>query len=284
MDNKVLDLVRVYAEDKQPFFIYYPTFAVHGPLSPSDEYAGKSGLNAYADFVLQLDGFVGRLDRLLHEKGIWENTLVIFTSDNGCSAVADFSGLISKGHNPSYIYRGKKGDIWEGGHRIPFAIRWPGYIVPGSKSGAVTSLVDLFASFAEITGAKVEDNAGEDSVSLLPVWTGEKKEVRDDLIHHSGGGSYSIRKGDWKMEFCSGAGNLKKSPEEENLPPYQLYNMAGDVTEHYNLYGKMPDIEKELLSLTARYVREGRSTPGAVQPNSPNPFWPGLDFMNDKAE
>ena len=181
MDQKVLDLVGKYAEGDRPFFLYYASHAVHGPLVPSEEYAGMSGLNAYADFVLQLDGFVGRLDALLQEKGISDNTIVLFTSDNGCSAVADFSTLISMGHNPSSIYRGKKEDIWEGGHRIPFVIRWPGHIAPGSKSEALTCLVDLFASFAQIAGAEYGDDAGEDSVPLLPIWLGEREEVHIGL-------------------------------------------------------------------------------------------------------
>lgn len=282
MDEKVLSLVNEYADDSRPFFLYYPTFAVHGPLVPSEEYAGKSGLNAYADFVLQVDGFVGRLDALLEKKGIKDNTILIFTSDNGCSAVADFPALISKGHNPSSIYRGIKGDIWEGGHRIPFIVRWPGHIRPGTRCDALSSLVDLFATFAEITGARYGDDAGEDSVSLLPLLLGTASEVRRDLIHHSAAGNYAIRRGDWKLEFCPGSGNMwNKDSEDSSLLPYQLYNMAADSTERWNLYGNHSEMENELLRLCARYVREGRSTPGAPQENSPNPFWPGLDFMKE---
>lgn len=282
MDEKVLSLVGEYADNNQPFFIYYPTFAVHGPLVPSEEYQGKSGLNAYADFVLQVDGFVGRLDALLAEKRIAENTIVIFTSDNGCSAVADYDTLIGKGHNPSSIYRGKKGDIWEGGHRIPFVVRWPGHIAPGSRSGALTCLVDLFATFAEITGSAYADNAGEDSLSMLSLWQGKTSVAREDLVHHSGRGRYSLRCGDWKMEFCQGAGGMAPEQDDPAKPKYQLYNMAGDVTERCNLFGKMPEIENRLLSTLKGYVARGRSTPGEAQPNTPCPFWPGLEFMTDE--
>lgn len=280
MDEKVLSLVRGFAEGDEPFFLYYPTLAVHGPLLPSPEYKGKSGLNAYADFVLQLDGFIGKLDLLLMEKGIKDDTLVIFTSDNGCSAVADFPALIAKGHNSSSIYRGWKGDIWEGGHRIPFVARWPKRIPAESRSAALTGLVDLFATCAEISGMAYNDAAGEDSVSLLPLLTGETQHVREALVHHSAMGKYSIRKGDWKLEFCKGGGNF--GPPETVHPgekPYQLYNMAGDVTERYNLYGSCEEIEQELLNEIARYVRLGRSTPGEPQENTPNPIWPGLEFM-----
>ena len=281
MDEKVLSLVEEYAGGSEPFFLYYASHAVHGPLVPSKEYQGRSGLNAYADFVLQVDGFIGRLDALLQQKGIAENTLLIFTSDNGCSPVADYDALVAKGHNPSSIYRGVKGDIWEGGHRIPFVVRWPGHIAPGARSGALTCLVDLFATLAEVTGAQYGPDAGEDSVSMLPVWQGGEG-ARSDLVHHSATGMYSLRSGDWKMEFCPGSGGMPHGePEPAGLPKYQLYNMAGDVTERRNLYGKQPDVERALLTRLAGYVQNGRSTPGAPQPNTPAPFWPGLDFMQE---
>lgn len=140
MDEKVLSLVDEYADGEQPFFIYYPTLAVHGPLMPAPQFRGKSGLNAYADFVLQVDDFVGRLTAKLEEKGIADDTILIFTSDNGCSPVANFPQLIAGGHNPSYLYRGWKADIWEGGHRIPFLIRWPGHIPAGTACGQMACL------------------------------------------------------------------------------------------------------------------------------------------------
>lgn len=280
MDEKVLSLVEAYADQEEPFFIYYPTPAVHGPIVPSEDFQGKSGLNAYADFVLQVDGFIGRLDKLLEEKGIKDNTILVFTSDNGCSPVADFEALIAKGHNPSSIFRGVKGDIWEGGHRVPFIVRWPGHIAPGTRSAGLACLMDLFATFAEITGATYGDDAGEDSVSMLPLWTGEEGRRRD-LIHHSAVGMYSIRRGDWKLEFGQGSGGFSGFGAAEKEKPYQLYNMEGDSYERWNLYGNQPEIERELLNLTARYIREGRSTPGAPQENTPNPIWPGLDFLKD---
>lgn len=280
MDAKVLELVDKYADSDKPFFIYYPTLAVHGPLAPSEEYAGKSGLNAYADFVLQVDGFVGKLDKLLHDKGIAENTILIFTSDNGCSPVADYPTLISKGHNPSYIYRGWKGDIWEGGHRIPFIVRWPGQIEAGTSSSALTCLVDMFATIADITGTQYGDDAAEDSVSMLPLWEGKADHTREDLVHHAAMGGYSLRKGDWKMCFCYGSNGMRPpEPKNETTPPYQLYHMDADIGEHFNLYGTQPEVEKDMLETLSRYIREGRSTPGIPQENCPNPIWPGLEFM-----
>ncbi|MCD7845577.1 MAG: arylsulfatase, partial [Oscillospiraceae bacterium] len=149
-DQKVLDLIDEYAGGEEPFFIYYPTLAVHGPLLPIDEYKGRSGLGAYGDFVLQVDGFIGRLIDKLEEKGIAEDTIVVFTSDNGCSSIVGFEELAKHGHNPNYIFRGSKSDIWEGGHRVPMIIRWPGHIQPGTTCGQTMCLVAFFATFAEI--------------------------------------------------------------------------------------------------------------------------------------
>ena len=112
-----------WAGQEEPFFIYYPTLAVHGPLLPTDEFKGKSGLGAYGDFVLQVDAFIGRLEAKLDEKGIADNTIVVFTSDNGCSSIVGFEALAKHGHNPNYIFRGSKSDIWEGGHRVPMVIQ-----------------------------------------------------------------------------------------------------------------------------------------------------------------
>ncbi len=280
MDEAALSLVRAYAGQEEPFFLYYPTPAVHGPLVPAAEYAGTSGLNAYGDFVLQLDGFVGRLDALLEEKGMKENTLVIFASDNGCSPIADYPVLLSHGHNPSSIYRGQKGDIWEGGHRIPFAARWPGRIKPGTRVEAMTCLTDLFATIAGIVGADYGDDAGEDSVSLLPLWEGKADSVRDTVVHHSGSGRYALRRGAWKKKFCHAGGGLYP-PEPGCVPPYQLYQLGCDVGEHFNLYGTQPEVEREMTKILAGYVKNGRSTPGERQENCPNPFWPGLEFMEE---
>ena len=280
MDEKVLSLVDEYADGEQPFCIYYPTLAVHGPLMPAPQFRGKSGLNAYADFVLQVDDFVGRLTAKLEEKGIADDTILIFTSDNGCSPVANFPQLIAGGHNPSYLYRGWKADIWEGGHRIPFLIRWPGHIPAGTACGQMACLTDLFATFAQITGAQYGDGAGEDSVSLLLLLQGEDRPVRDTLVHHSADGSFSIRKGPWKLELCRASGGMRPPCTDGSLPPYQLYRLDSDMGEQYNLYEGQPEVAQALMDQLAEYIRTGRSTPGAPQKNCPCKNWPGLDWMN----
>ena len=279
MDAKVLSLVEQYAGGEEPFFLYYPTLAVHGPLVPAPEFQGRSGLNAYADFVLQVDDFVGRLMAKLEETGIADNTIVIFTSDNGCSPVANFPQLIAGGHNPSSIYRGWKADIWEGGHRIPFVIRWPGHIPAGTVCAQTACLTDLFATFAQITGAEYGDGAGEDSVSLLPLLEGGDAPVRDTIVHHCADGSFSIRKGPWKLELCRASGGMRPPCTDLTLPPYQLYRLDSDVVEQYNLYDEQSEIAQALMDLLADQIRAGRSTPGAPQENVPCDNWPGLDWM-----
>lgn len=281
MDEKVLDLIDEYAAGDSPFFIYYPTLAVHGPLVPSEEFKGRSGLNAYADFVLQLDDMIGRVMKKLAEKNILDNTLILFASDNGCSPVANFPELISMGHNPSHIYRGWKADIWEGGHRVPFILRWSGHIPAGATCRQMICLTDVFSTLARITGTPYGDNAGEDSVSLIPLMEGKDIPIREYIVHHAADGSFSIRKGPWKLELCRGSAGMRRPCTDKNMPPFQLYHLGGDVTEQYNLYGRHPEIEDELMGVLREYVEHGRSTPGEAQPNYPGNPWPGLSWMND---
>ncbi|MCR5784995.1 MAG: arylsulfatase [Eubacterium sp.] len=282
-DQKVIDLIDDYSKDEEPFFIYVPTPAVHGPLCPAEEFVGKSGIGPYGDFVLQLDNFVGRVMDKLDECGISDNTILIFTSDNGCSTIVDIPKLQSMGHFPSYIYRGAKGDIFDGGHRIPFVVRWPKHIPAGKTCAQTGCLVDMFATFADITGAKYEDNAGEDSVSQWKLWKGEDEPIREATIHHSLFGSFAIRKGKWKMEFCPGSGSNNPPFDHECTgPKYQLYDMENDIRETTNLYGKYPEVEKELTELAAHYILDGRSTPGEPQKNYPSENWPGIEWLEER--
>lgn len=192
--------------------------------------------------------------------------------------VANFPQLIAGGHNPSYLYRGWRADIWEGGHRIPFLIRWPGHIPAGTACGQMACLTDLFATFAQITGAQYGDGAGEDSVSLLLLLQGEDRPVRDTLVHHSADGSFSIRKGPWKLELCRASAGMRPPATDGSLPPYQLYRLDSDMGEQYNLYEGQPEVAQALMDQLAEYIRTGRSTPGAPQKNCPvriGPVWTG---------
>jgi arylsulfatase A-like enzyme len=255
-----------------PFFLYFPLNAPHTPILPVEEFQGKSGIGPYGDFVIQCDWTVGQIMETLDRHGMTENTLFIVTSDNGCSPMADFDDLAQQGHHPSYHFRGYKADIYEGGHRIPFIVRWPDTVQKGSTCDDTICLTDLMATVAAILGFNLPENAGEDSVSILPDLLGTAKNpVREATVHHSVNGSFSIRQGKWKLEFCPGSGGWSyPTPAEANklnLPKMQLYDLSQDVSEKQNVLEKHPDVVKHLTDLMTKYVNDGRSTPGLPQKN-----------------
>jgi arylsulfatase A-like enzyme len=261
------------AKQGKPFFLYLPLTSPHTPIAPTSEWSGKSGLNAYADFVMQTDASVGRLLEALRTNGIASNTFVIFSSDNGCSPAAGFSELNTKGHKPSYVFRGAKADIFEGGHRIPFIARWPSRIRPGTKSDQLICLMDFMATVSEMIGKPLPAYAAEDSVSFLSALSGRAENpLREALVHHSINGSFSIRQGYWKLELCPDSGGWSEprpgSAAARKLSPTQLYNIQKDIAEQHNVAKEHPDIVERLTKLLQRYISEGRSTPGPIQTNS----------------
>jgi arylsulfatase A-like enzyme len=261
------------ARKGRPFFLYLALTAPHTPILPAKEWQGKSGLNAYGDFVMQVDATVGQVLGALEAGGLARDTLVIFTSDNGCSPSANFAELAAKGHHPSYHFRGHKADIFDGGHRIPFLVRWPGRVKPGSRSDQLICLTDLLATCADVVGARLPDSAGEDSVSLLPALLGKAKgPLHEAVVHHSVNGSFAIRQGKWKFELCPGSGGWSAPrpgrDDTSKLPLVQLYDLAADVGEKNNLQGKHPEVVARLTKLLEKYVADGRSTPGAAQKNA----------------
>ncbi|MEO0510457.1 MAG: arylsulfatase [Verrucomicrobiota bacterium] len=260
------------ADAKKPFCLYVPLTSPHTPILPTEEWQGQSGLNSYADFCMQTDAGVGRILDALDVKGIAENTIVIFTADNGCSRRADINGLQEMGHYPSYIYRGSKADIWEGGLRVPHLVRWPQEIEAGTRSDRLTLLGDIFATVAEILDYELPENAGEDSISFLAALKGkEHADNRDHLVSHSVSGLFAIRKGKWKLLFCAGSGGWTSPNEKEAakqaLPKYQLYDLEADPGETNNLIASHPEVEKELTALITDIIAQGRSTPGVPQDN-----------------
>lgn len=264
--RKAADYITARTKKSAPFFLYLPLTSPHTPIVPTKEWQGKSGLCSYGDFVMATDSAVGEVLAALDKAGIAENTLVIFTSDNGCSPAAKVDELESRGHFPSELRRGYKADIWDGGHRVPFIARWPGKVAAGSRTDQITCLVDLMATSAEIVGAKLPDNAGEDSVSILPALLGTAKEpVREAVVHHSIKGVFAIRQGQWKLDLCSDSGGWSKGGQVDT--PAQLYNMSKDVGERANEYQEHPETVSRLTALLEKYVADGRSTPGAPLKN-----------------
>ncbi len=264
--------IRDRAKAGGPFFVYMPLNSPHTPIVPSPEFAGKSGLNDYGDFVMQTDAAVGEVLRALDEAGAADTTLVIFTSDNGCSPQADYPTLLAKGHNPSHVFRGHKADIFEGGHHVPFLARWPGTVKPGSRCDRTVCLTDLLATAADLTGAKLPDGAGEDSVSLVPCLRGDAGgPFREATVHHSINGSFAIRQGPWKLELCADSGGWSApkpgTAAARDLPAMQLYHLEDDIAEAKNVAAAHPDVVERLKKLLQSYVDLGRSTPGAPQKN-----------------
>jgi arylsulfatase A-like enzyme len=266
LTRKATEFISQRAKADKPFFLYLPLASPHTPIVPTPEWQGKSGLGAYADFVMQTDASVGQVLDALEKAGIADNTLVMFTSDNGCSPAANVEDLESKGHFPSEGRRGYKADIWDGGHRVPFIAHWPARIKAGGRTDQLTCLTDLMATSADIVGAKLPDNAGEDSVSILPALLGTAREhIREAAVHHSISGVFAIRQGQWKLEFCKDSGGWSKGGAAETTG--QLYDMSQDAGEQANKYQQHPEIVERLTKLLEKYIADGRSTPGLAQKN-----------------
>ena len=259
------------AKEGKPFFLYLPLPAPHTPIVPVPPFKDASGINPYADFVMQVDHHMGELMAAVKDAGIDDNTIIFFTSDNGCSPEANFDLLKKHAHAPSAGYRGHKADIFEGGHRIPLIVRWPAKIKGGKTTQAMTCLTDLYATLRDVTGQPAEDLGGEDSHSLVPVFNGSEKSSRTSLISHSIGGSFAIRKGDWKLCLSSGSGGWsaprEKVAKKNGLPKMQLFNLKSDRGEQKNLVNDEPEQVKSLLKLLAEEVTRGRSTEGNPVPN-----------------
>ncbi len=286
--NKAIQYIDQSSKNKNPFFIYLPLPAPHTPILPTSEWKGKSGLNLYGDYVIMLDFYIGQIIKAVADAGIEKNTLIIFTSDNGCSTTANYKVLLEKGHNPSSIYRGTKADLFEGGHRVPFIAKWPDKIKKGSVSNQTICTTDFMATCAEIVNYKLKDNEGEDSFSMMSLFTNKKrnKSFREATVHHSINGSFAIRKGDWKLILCPDSGGWSyPNPKKDQkiiatLPRVQLYNLKDDISETKNLEAANPEKVKELKSLLLKYIDDGRTTKGKPQENDAINFkWKQLELL-----
>ncbi|MDW7692909.1 arylsulfatase [Flammeovirgaceae bacterium SG7u.111] len=280
LTDKAVEFINQKAGEEPPFFLYFPLPAPHTPILPTTEFLGKSNTNMYGDFVMQVDDVVRQIREVLKQKGISENTLLVFTSDNGCSPKADFEELAKVNHDPSYQFRGTKADIFEGGHRVPFIVEWPAKALKNTSSGKIICTTDFFATCAELTGYQLPDSEAEDSYSMLPLITGENDdEIREYIIHHSINGSFAIRQGDWKLCVCPGSGgwsyprpqDIKK--EELDLPTMQLYNLKEDIGETNNLVEEYPAKAAELKAALKKIILDGRSTSGQFQKNDGMDEW-----------
>ena len=252
-------------QQDDPFFVLMSASGPHLPILPTPEFQGKTSIGAYGDFCVQVDDAVGQVMSALERKGIADNTIVVFTSDNGCAPYIGVPAMIEKGHYPSYIFRGYKHDIWEGGHRIPFILRWSDRVEAGSVSDEIICLTDLLATCAALTGADLPIDAGEDSYNIMPAILGEAlpNPIREATVHQADDGSLSIRQGRWKLEMCAGSGGrsspTQKEAQEMNLPDVQLYDLQKDIAETTNVWEAHPDVVQRLSALLAQYEQQGRS-------------------------
>lgn len=265
LGDRAVAFIAESAERPEPFLLYLPLTSPHTPLSVNEEWKDTSELNLYADFVMETDAMIGRVLEALEQSGVADNTLVVFTSDNGCAHYIGMAELEAKGHFPSGPLRGSKADAWEGGHRIPFIVRWPGVVDAGSVSDHLVHQADLMRTFADVVGAELPDNAGEDSFSLLPLLKGGEQPIRKHAVSNSIGGVPAVRSGHWKYIAAPGSGGWSKGGDPSQ--PVQLYNLDDDLGETNNLAAAMPEKVAEMQALLEKLITDGRSTPGVKQPN-----------------
>ena len=249
------------SKSKEPFFLYFPLTAPHKPVIPRDPFVGVSGRGLYGDFITQIDWTTGEILKLLEELDLEGNTLVIFTSDNGSPKYTKNSATYpdhvtdetldyynENNHQANGYLRGIKGDVYEGGHRVPFIARWPAKVPKGRKTSETICLTDIYETIVEITGGVKPNGNAEDSYSFAAQLFGKKeKRIRPPVIHQSGGaGMYAIRKDHWKLIFGNGSGARTKPVGKPFQEPYQLYNLDHDLAETNNLIAQAPEIAEQL--------------------------------------
>ena len=284
VDENVMDEITTQAtkwllqkRDDQPFFLYFAPVAIHFPYTPSEKTKGKSGCGLYGDWIHELDLSVGRILDTLDRMGVSENTLVIFTSDNG-------GVLMTKGDRPEAKayqaglhcngkWRGRKHSIYEGGFRVPFLVRWPGRVKAGTVCDETISLVDMYATVAAVIDRKIHSNkaVAEDSFNVLPAFLGatSPQPLRPSMILHSPNGNFAIRQGPWKYIEGKASLTLKKASRRDELVA-QLYHLRNDPGEQHNLLAKHPDVAQRLANLLDTQRRDGRTWPVTNNKGSKN--------------
>jgi arylsulfatase A-like enzyme len=264
LGDRAVEFLTAAAKEPRPFLLYLPLTAPHTPLAVNEEWKGKSGLIPYADLVMETDAVIGRVLDALEKTGAAGHTLVVLTSDNGCAPYIGAPEMEKMGHFPSGPLRGYKADVWEGGHRVPFIVRWPGVAKPASTCGQLVQHADLMATFANMLEIKLPDDAGEDSFSLLPLLKGGDQPVRYNAVNCSANGVPALRLGSWKLILAAGSGG---SAKVAGTHPVQLYNLADDIGETKNLAAAQPERVTAMSALLEKLIRDGRSTPGPARKN-----------------
>ena len=257
LGDRAADFITRQTKARQPFLLYLPLTSPHTPIAPNAEWQGKSGLGPYADFVMETDALVGRVLAALEQSGVADNTLVLFTSDNGCAPHA-YAEMKAKGHPSSGPLREFKTSVYEGGHRVPFVLRWPGVVKPGTISRQLVHQADMIATLANLFGTTLPANAAEDSFSLLPLLRGEDRPVREHAVSCAASGIPSLRHGPWKLVMAADA---------QAGTAVQLYHLDDDIGEARNVAADKPELVATMRATLERFIRDGRSTPGPAQKN-----------------
>jgi arylsulfatase A len=264
--DRATAFIRDAARRPEPFLLYLPLTSPHTPLAVNEAWKGKSGLgNAYADLVMETDAVVGDVLTALDAAGVADDTLVVFTSDNGFAPYVGAKELEARGHHPSGPLRGYKSDAWEGGHRVPFIVRWPGRVPAGAVCGQLVHQADLMATWADVLGTTLPDSVGEDSVSIMPLLDGGDEAVREHAVSCSIHGVPALRLGSWKYIAAPGSGGWSHGGDPSQ--PVQLYDLAEDLGETRNLAGSLPGQVARMQELLETLITAGRSTPGDSQRN-----------------
>jgi arylsulfatase A-like enzyme len=264
--KRAVKFIHDKADEDEHFFLFFSQTSPHEPVVPSAKFKGKSGIAPVADFVMETDWSAGQVIQAIEDAGIADNTIVIFTADNGHSHYTGWETLIEAEHYASGPYRGHKSQIWEGGHREPFLVRWPGKIEAGAQRDHALSLVDIFATCADLLGKELPGNVGEDSFSFLNSLFGkESTPERDHVIAHSTPGEFSLAEGPWKIVFRNPSDGLDKNRGEPRIR--ELYNLNEDIAETTNLAENEPEILKHLDTKLRYLVAQGTSREGPAQSN-----------------
>ena len=253
--------IRSHKNSKAPFFLYFPMPAPHKPVIPSKQFQGTSGLGPYGDFVRQVDDSIGKIIKSIDESGMKDNTLLIVTSDNGSfmnridddqsdhKSDESIQAFAPKNHTSNGDLRGTKADVWEGGHRVPFFVRWPSQIQGNRKITTTICLTDILASACDAGNVEFSKVASPDSFSFLSVAKGTpSKQPRPMVINHSAGGMFAIRDGKWKLVLGNGSGGREKPRGKPFAKPFELYDLEMDLGETNNVFDQHPDQVKKMLT------------------------------------
>jgi arylsulfatase A len=250
---------------EEPFFLYFPFTSPHAPIVPSADFVGKSKANGFGDFMTQTDDTVGQVLAALVKHGFAENTIVIFTSDNGPEHYA-YERVRQFQHRSMGPLRGVKRDLWEGGHRVPFLVRWPGVVPAGKVEDGLISHIDFYATLAAITGTPIPADSAEDSINQLPLWKAVRPSARETVVHNTNANSYALRHGDWLL-IAAKSGAVTKVPDwfdkangySPNPSPGELYNLREDLGQKKNLYADNQKIIDDLTRRLSAIQAKGQS-------------------------